>query len=252
MNIFGFIKDLNIFIRKFMNKLSIVILTFNSEKYLKEVLESSKFADEVLVIDSGSSDKTKEICQNYNVKFIYQKWLGFGKQKKFGVNSAKNEWIFVLDSDEVITKELENEIKQILENPKFMAYKVSRLNFFFGKAIKKMGLYPDYSIRLFNKKFANFNEKEVHESVEFKDKNNKYGKLKNYFKHYAYENIEEFIFKQNKYSTLGAKKNYLKAFLNPKWTFFKLFVLKGGFLEGYKGYIISKLYSQYTFWKYVK
>ncbi|EPH08984.1 hypothetical protein HMPREF9309_00965 [Campylobacter ureolyticus ACS-301-V-Sch3b] len=235
-----------------MNKLSIVILTFNSEKYLKEVLESSKFADEVLVIDSGSSDKTKEICQNYNVKFIYQKWLGFGKQKKFGVNSAKNEWIFVLDSDEVITKELENEIKQTLENPKFVAYKVSRLNFFFGKAIRKMGLYPDYSTRLFNKKFANFNEKEVHESVEFKDKNSKFGKLKNYFKHYAYENIEEFILKQNKYSTLGAKKNYFKAFFNPKWTFFKLFVLKGGFLEGYKGYIISKLYSQYTFWKYVK
>ena len=235
-----------------MNKLSIVILTFNSEKYLKEVLESSKFADEILVIDSGSSDKTKEICQNYNVKFIYQKWLGFGKQKKFGVNSAKNEWIFVLDSDEVITKELENEIKQTLENPKFMAYKVSRLNFFFGKAIRKMGLYPDYSTRLFNKKFANFNEKEVHESVEFKDKNSKFGKLKNYFKHYAYENIEEFILKQNKYSTLGAKKNYLKAFVNPKWTFFKLFILKGGFLEGYKGYIISKLYSQYTFWKYVK
>ena len=235
-----------------MNKLSIVILTFNSEKYLKEVLESSKFADEVLVIDSGSSDKTKEICQNCNVKFIYQKWLGFGKQKKFGVNSANNEWIFVLDSDEVITKELENEIKQTLEKPKFMAYKVSRLNFFFGKAIKKMGLYPDYSTRLFNKKFANFNEKEVHESVEFKDKNSKFGKLKNYFKHYAYENIEEFILKQNKYSTLGAKKNYLKAFLNPKWTFFKLFVLKGGFLEGYKGYIISKLYSQYTFWKYIK
>lgn len=235
-----------------MNKLSIVILTFNSEKYLKEVLESSKFADEILVIDNGSSDKTKEICQNYNVKFIYQKWLGFGKQKKFGVNSAKNEWIFVLDSDEVITKELENEIKQTLENPKFMAYKVSRLNFFFGKAIRKMGLYPDYSTRLFNKKFANFNEKEVHESVEFKDKNSKFGKLKNYFKHYAYENIEEFILKQNKYSTLGAKKNYLKAFVNPKWTFFKLFILKGGFLEGYKGYIISKLYSQYTFWKYVK
>ena len=235
-----------------MNKLSIVILTFNSEKYLKEVLESSKFADEVLVIDSGSSDKTKEICQNYNVKFIYQKWLGFGKQKKFGVNSAKNEWIFVLDSDEVITRELENEIKQTLENPEFMAYKASRLNFFFGKAIKKMGLYPDYSTRLFNKKFANFNEKEVHESVEFKDKNSKFGKLKNRFEHYAYENIEEFILKQNKYSTLGAKKNYFKAFFNPKWTFFKLFVLKGGFLEGYKGYIISKLHPQYTFWKYVK
>lgn len=252
MSIFGFIRDLSTFMRKFMNKLSIVILTLNSQKYLKEVLESAKFADEILIIDSGSTDKTKEFCSKFKTKFIYQPWLGFGKQKKFGVNLAQNEWVFVLDSDEIITQKLKDEILKTIENPKFMAYKVARLNFFFGKAIKKMGLYPDYSVRLFNKNFANFNQRDVHESVVFFDKNMTFGTLKNHFIHKAYENIDEFITKQNRYSTLGAKKNILKALFSPCWTFFKLYILKGGFMEGWQGFVISKLYSQYTFWKYIK
>ena len=117
-----------------MNNLSVIILTFNSQKYLEEVLESARFADEIVIIDSGSSDETKNISLKFNAKFIEKEWLGFGKQKKFGVNSAKNEWVFILDSDEIITKELRDEILQTIKNPKFMAYKVPRLNIFFGKA----------------------------------------------------------------------------------------------------------------------
>ena len=121
--------------------LSVVILTFNSEKYLKEVLESAKFADEIIVVDSGSRDSTRQICDGFgNVKFHEQAWLGFGAQKQKGVDLAKNEWVFVLDSDEVITDELKNEIISTLKEPKFMAYNIARLNFFFGKAIKNMGL----------------------------------------------------------------------------------------------------------------
>ncbi len=235
-----------------MNKLSIVILTFNSQKYLNEVLKSCNFADEIVVIDSGSSDKTEEICKNFNVKFVYQKWLGFGLQKKFGVNQTKNDWVFVLDSDEIILDDLKNEILNVLKEPNFQAYKVARLNYFFGKIIKSMGLYPDYSIRLFNKNYANFNDRKVHESVEFSGKNLKFGKLKNPFKHYAYETIEQFISKQNNYSTLGAKKNKFKAIFSPFWTFFRLFILKGGFKNGFDGFVIAKLYSQYSFWKYIK
>ncbi|WP_033915719.1 glycosyltransferase family 2 protein [Campylobacter sputorum] len=235
-----------------MSKISIVILTFNSEKYLKEVLQSAKFADEILVIDSGSTDKTEEICSKFQAKFIYEPWRGFGKQKRFGVNLAQNEWVFILDSDEIIINELKDEISQILINPKFMAYKVARLNFFFGKAVKKMGLYPDYSVRLFNKNFANFNQRDVHESVEMFDKTLNFGTLKNHFIHKAYENIDEFISKQNRYSSLGAKKNRLKALFSPFWTFFKLYFIKGGFMEGWYGFVIAKLYSQYTFWKYIK
>lgn len=230
--------------------ISVVILTLNSEKYLLEVLESVKFADEVIVLDSGSVDKTEEICKDFeNVKFYYQKWLGFGKQKQAGVNLAKNHWVFVLDSDEVVLEPLKDEILEVLKEPKFEAYKVARLNFFFGKEIRSMGLYPDFTVRLFNKYKARFDEREIHEKVVT---DGKIGELKNHFKHYAYESIEQFIAKQNRYSSLGAKKNRLKAVFNPAWTFFKLFVLKGGFLDGWRGFVVAKLYSQYTFWKYIK
>ncbi|MBZ7994929.1 glycosyltransferase family 2 protein [Campylobacter canadensis] len=231
--------------------ISIIILTFNSEKYLKEVLQSAAFADEVIVVDSGSKDNSIKIASTFkNVKLFHQAWLGFGKQKQFGVNQAKNEWVFVLDSDEIITKELEEEIKNTLIKAEYKAYKVARLNFFFGKAIKRMGLYPDYNIRLFNKNYAKFDDREVHEAIICQEK---IGKLKHHFLHYAYENIEQFIDKQNKYSSLNPKKNnLLKALINPYWTFFKLYFIKLGFLEGKKGFIIAKLYAQYTFWKYIK
>ncbi|EAH8787471.1 glycosyltransferase family 2 protein [Campylobacter jejuni] len=231
--------------------ISIVIITFNSQRYLQEVLQSINFADEIIIIDSGSTDDSLKIAKTFkNVKIFHQNWLGFGKQKQFGVEKANNDWIFVLDSDEIFTEELKKEVLQIIKNPSFKAYKVARLNFFFGKAITKMGLYPDYSIRLFHKQYAKFNEREVHESIICQEK---IGKLKHYFLHYAYENIEQFIDKQNRYSSLNPKKNnLLKALINPYWTFFKLYFIKLGFLEGKRGFIIAKLYAQYTFWKYIK
>ena len=186
------------------------------------------------------------------MKFHEQAWLGFGAQKQKGVDLAKNEWVFVLDSDEVITDELKNEIISTLKEPKFIAYNVARLNFFFGKAIKNMGLYPDYTVRLFNKNFAKFDGRAVHEKVVLNDGSQRLGALKNHFLHYAYESIEQFIAKQNRYSSMGAKRNLLKALTSPAWTFFKLYVLKGGFKEGFTGYVIARLYAQYTFWKYIK
>ena len=114
----------------------------------------------------AQKDNTRQICGGFsNVKFHEQAWLGFGAQKQKGVDLAKNEWVFVLDSDEVITNELRDEIISTLKEPKFMAYNVARLNFFFGKAIKNMGLYPDYTVRLFNKNFAKFDGRAVHEKV---------------------------------------------------------------------------------------
>lgn len=228
--------------------LSIVILTFNSQKYLQKVLNSCTFANEVLIIDSGSTDNTLSIAQNFkNVKIIHQPWLGFGKQKQRGVESSKNDWVFVLDSDEVITEELRQEIDLLDFTCK--AYLVPRLNYFFGKPMKRCGLYPDLTIRLFDKNFASFSQDEVHEKVLTKEK---VETLKNHMLHFAYESIEEFIAKQNRYSSLNKKSNHFKALFNPYWTFFKLYFLKLGFLEGWRGFLIAKLYAQYTFWKYIK
>jgi len=229
--------------------ISVVIITKNEEKFIADAIKSANFADEILVLDSGSEDKTCEIAKSLGARVEYQKWLGFGKQKQKAVELAKNKWVFVLDSDERITKELKEEILEELKNPKNDAYFVARLNNFWGKDIKYLGLYPDYSIRLFDKTKAKFNDRDVHESVECECKK---GYLKNHMKHLAYESIEEFITKQNRYSSIGAKPNKLKALISPFWTFFKLYFIKLGFLEGWNGFIIAKLYSEYTFWKYIK
>lgn len=250
MNGFGYIKDGRISMNTSINKLSIVIITKNEEKFIGDAIKSSLFADEVLILDSGSNDTTCKIASELGAKVFEEEWRGFGAQKNRAIELASYDWVFVLDSDERITEELKNEILRTLEKPSANGYFVARLNNFFGKDIKTCGLYPDYSIRLFNRKFGKFNEVPVHESVQLQTKA---GYLKNHMIHLAYENIDEFISKQNRYSTLNhKKKSILKAIINPYWTFFKLYILKQGFKDGWHGFVISKLYAQYTFWKYIK
>ncbi len=229
-------------------KLSVVILTKNNQDTIEYAIKSSLFANEVLIIDSGSTDKTLEIAKKYGVKIIYQEWLGYSKQKQFGVNLAKNDWVFVLDSDEEITKELQAEIVDVLKKTKFQGYYIKRRNIYFGKELK-FGLYPDAHIRLFNRQFGKFNNRDVHESVIV---NGKVGRLKSCFLHRAYANIEDCIEAFNRYSTLGAKGNNFKAIFSANWTFFKIYFLKLGFLDGWHGYIVARLYREYTFWKYIK
>ena len=231
-------------------KLSVVIISKNEENFIEDAVKSASFANEVLILDSGSSDRTCNIAKKLGAKVEYQEWLGFGKQKQKAVELASNDWVFVLDSDERFTSDLQKEILKLLSNPEKKGYFVPRLNNFWGKDIKSCGLYPDYSLRLFNRNSGRFNDREVHESVIIEGEA---GYLKNHMKHLAYDNIEQFINKQNKYSSLSQKKkNIFKAMINPYWTFFKLFIIKKGFLDGWDGFIISKLYAQYTFWKYIK
>ena len=233
-----------------MNKLSVVIITKNEEKFITDAINSAIFADEVLVLDSGSTDKTCNIAKELGARVKQQDWLGFGAQKNKAVELASNNWVFVLDADERITPELQDEIISTLKNPQFDGYRIARLNNFFGKYIKTCGLYPDYSIRLFNKNKGKFNDVAVHESVQI---NGRVLSLKNHMIHLAYENIDEFKVKQKRYASLSHKKrNRLKALISPVWTFFKLYFIKLGFLDGWRGFTIAKLYAQYTFWKYIK
>ena len=232
------------------NKLSIVIITKNEEKFIFDALKSAVFADEVVILDSGSEDQTCNIAKKIGARVEQQAWLGFGAQKNKAVELADNDWVFVLDADERITPELRDEIISTLKNPQFDGYRIARLNNFFGKYIKTCGLYPDYSIRLFNKNKGKFNDVAVHESVQI---NGRVLSLKNHMIHLAYENIDEFKVKQKRYASLSHKKrNRLKALISPVWTFFKLYFIKLGFLDGWRGFIIAKLYAQYTFWKYIK
>lgn len=233
-----------------MADLSVVIITKNVQNFIARAVLSADFADEILVLDSGSSDKTCHIAKMHGARVEQHVWLGFGKQKNTAVALAKNDWVFVLDADEKITKDLAQEIISTLKDPDKMVYQVARLNYFFGKILKRGGLYPDYSIRLFHRNFARFNEVAVHESVQT---NEQIGRLNHPMVHQAYQSIEEFISKQNRYSTLSIKKkSILKALLAPAWVFFKMYILKLGFLDGWYGFVIARLYAQYTFWKYSK
>ena len=232
------------------NQLSVVIISKNEEKFIADAVKSALFADEVLVLDSGSTDSTCAVAQQLGAKVLHQDWLGFGAQKNKAVNLAKNNWVFVLDSDERITPELQSEILNILKESTADGYHVARLNNFFGKNIRHCGLYPDYSIRLFNRCKGRFNDVTVHESVQIQGKTDK---LKNHMLHLAFNTVSEFTDKQRKYAKLSQKKkNLIKAFISPIWTFLKIYIFRLGFLEGWRGFIIAKVYAQYTFWKYYK
>ena len=233
-----------------MNKLSVVIITKNEEKYIADAIKSVSFADEVLVLDCGSIDKTKNIAKKEGAKVFHQDWIGFGPQKNKGVDLACNDWVFVLDADERVTDNLKKEIIRVLTNPTVYGYMVPRLNYFFGKYIKHCGLYPDYSIRLFNKNKGKFSESPVHEKLII---DGKVSKLKNHMLHLAYETVDEFIKKQKKYASLSNKnRNIFKVIVSPLWLFVKMYFFRLGFLEGWRGFVISKVYAQYTFWKYFK
>ena len=232
------------------HQLSVVIISKNEEKFIADAVKSASFANEVLVLDSGSIDSTCTIAQECGAKVLHQDWLGFGAQKNKAVELAKNDWVFVLDSDERITIELQQEILTTLQNPTVDGYHVARLNNFFGKDIRTCGLYPDYSIRLFNRNKGKFNNVAVHESVQIQGNTKK---LKNHMIHLAFETVSEFTDKQRKYAELSQKKkNLIKAFFSPIWTFLKIYIFRLGFVEGWRGFVIAKVYAQYTFWKYCK
>jgi len=232
------------------NSLSVVIITKNEENFIEDAVKSAQFAEEIIVLDSNSVDKTCEIAKKLGARVYQQPWLGFGAQKNKAIDLASNDWIFVLDSDERITLDLKVEIIETLNNPLFDAYKIARLNNFFGKNIKTCGLYPDYSIRLFRCSKGRFNSVPVHESVKV---NGRVSKLKNHMIHLAYDNVDEFMTKQKQYAKLSLRhKSFIRALISPFWTFIRLYFFKLGFIDGRHGFLISKIYAMYTFWKYFK
>ncbi|MBI3398713.1 MAG: glycosyltransferase family 2 protein [Deltaproteobacteria bacterium] len=240
-----------------MQKLSVTIITLNEESNIRLCLESVKWADEILVSDSGSSDKTVEICKEYGAKVFIDQWLGFGKQKNLIAGRAQNNWILNIDADERITPDLRAEIETALSNGEYQGYYISRKNFFGDTWIRHCGWHPDYNLRLYRKDKGRFNERDVHEAVQI---DAKAGYLKAPLEHYTYKNISDYLRRMDRYSTLAAEemlKNGKSAGLldltfRPCFTFFKIFFLQKGFLEGYNGVILSGLYSAYTFSKYAK
>ena len=239
------------------NKLSVAIITKNEEKNIGRCLASVQWADEVMVIDSGSTDLTLEVCKLYKCKVIQTKWQGFGKTKQFAVDSTSNEWVLSLDADEEVTENLKNQISKILENPMKKAYKIKRTSFYLGKEVRHCGWDKDFPLRLFNKKYGAFNEKSVHESVQTKEK---IGIIHEIILHYTYPTLKSHLTKMIRYSELGAENLFNKkkkttignAVFSGIFKFIKMYFFQLGFLDGKTGLLISFISGFGVSYKYFR
>lgn len=245
-----------------MTKISCYILTFNSIDKIENCIKSALWCNEIVIIDSNSTDGTIEMAKKYNCKIVQVEFKNFGDLRNQGINSCQNDWIFSLDSDEVCTKEVENEIKEIINKNdiNYDLYWVPRKNFFFGQWIRYSGFYPDYrQPQLFRKNTMIFSDDYVHESYEIKSKK-KLGYLKNAIYQFPYKDIDELVHKANKYSKLNALKmeknkknsNLLIGILSSFWFFFKFYIFKLGFLDGYAGFLIAYFNSVGTLLRHFK
>lgn len=243
-----------------MSQISAVIITFNEEKHIEKCLASlTGIVDEIIVVDSFSTDTTKEICSKFNVVFIEQNFLGYLEQKNHAVSLAKYDHILSLDGDEALSDELKKVILDIKQNWIFDAYYVNRRNNYCGKWIKHSGWYPDKKIRLFKKDAGAWGGINPHDTfIPFSSK--KVGHIKADLLHWVHENYSEHNQKVEIFSSISAESYYnfgkkstiLKIFYRPLWAFFKAYILQLGFLDGLNGWIISVQRYNLTFLKYIK
>jgi glycosyltransferase involved in cell wall biosynthesis len=240
-----------------MDKISVTMLTKDSSRYLKEVLESLANFDEIVVLDNGSSDNTIEIAKEFdNVKVYTHEFIGFGPLKNLAIDYASNEWILSIDSDEIVPQALVSEIYSTPLEPS-VVYSIPRDNYYNHKHMKCCGWEGDRVNRLFNKKYTRFNDNLVHESLILDKVSIK--NLNSTLIHYSFNSASELIDKMQKYSTLYAKdykgkksSSPLKAFIRGSFAFFKYYFLKKGFLNGYEGLVISISNANGVFYKYIK
>lgn len=237
--------------------ISVTILTKNSQKYLKEVLDSVASFDEVVIYDNGSTDSTLEIAGAYpNVTIYREKFEGFGPTHNKASAKAKHSWILSIDSDEVVAPEMAKEIAETALSEDSV-YSFPRNNYYNDKFIKWCGWHPDRQVRLYNRKTSQFTPAQVHESIITAGL--KHIHLKQPIIHYSYANLSDFLTKMQSYSDLFAKQNQgkqhsspCKAVLHSLFAFFKSYIIKRGFLGGYEGFVISSYNAHTAFYKYLK
>jgi glycosyltransferase involved in cell wall biosynthesis len=249
--------------------LSVAIITLNEEANLARTLASVQFADEVIVVDSGSTDRTCDIAASFNARLFREPWKGFAAQKNSAIEKCTGTWILSLDADEELTPELQLEIRTLLPcEPVINAYLLRRRNLFLGRWIRRGGYYPDPKLRLFRRHAANFapparfTDRPVHETIAF---DGSLEILNGDLIHHAYPTIESYIDHMDRYSTLGAQivvdkgqtgKSWLGFYYNvlviPTFTFFWNYLFRFGFLDGREGFLLHLYHSTYTSWKYAK
>jgi len=240
-------------------RLSVAMITYNEEKKLGKTLESVKaLADEIIIVDSHSSDKTVEIAKKYGAKVYDEDWKGFGAQKNSALDKCQGDWVLMIDADEVVSEKLAEKIQQIVSGTRDnIVYKINRNSVCFGKEIRHGGWSKQYAIRLVRRDSGRWNENKVHEQFIHKQKEKK---IKEKILHYSYLDLEEYLAKFNKYTSLSALQNYknrknanvLNIIFSPGFKFIKMYIIKLGFLDGIEGFLLASLSATYNMAKYYK
>ncbi|HEY3439751.1 MAG TPA: glycosyltransferase family 2 protein [Paludibaculum sp.] len=239
-------------------KISATIITYNEELNLPRAIESLRCCDEILVVDSGSSDRTVEIAEKFGARVVEANWRGYAGQKNYASDQATYDWVLSIDADEALSEDLEGEIWQLKKKgPDRDAYTVPRLAQYLGKWILYSGWYPDRKIRLFDRRKARWVGEYVHESV-FSE--GLVGELDGNLLHYTCGSLSEHLKTMDRYTTLAAEEvaarkkhvGYRQLLVDPAWTFFKTYVVQRGFLDGVEGLTIAYMAAVYTFLKYAK
>lgn len=239
--------------------LSVAMITYNEEKILDKTLQSIyHLADEIIIVDSGSTDGTQDIAEKYGAKFVHQDWLGYGPQRNVAIQLCQSEWILNIDADEEISPALYDKIQKIIQKPvKEKVYKVSFTSVCFGKKIYHGGWSGAKKVRLFYRGSGEFNHNMVHEEFETQET---VGVLQEEIYHHSYIDLEDYFTKFNRYTSEGAKDAFrkqkkvtsLKIILEPFYKFLRMYFLRLGFLDGLEGFILANTSAMYSMVKYYK
>ncbi len=242
-----------------MNKLSVAIITFNEERNIERCLQSvDDIASEIIVIDSGSTDKTLEIATRFGAKVFHQKFLGHIEQKNLAVSKTAQTWVLSLDADEALDNTLKENIKAVLASPHFQGYSMNRLNNYCGKWIRHGSWYPDIKLRLWNKTMGEWSGLNPHDKVKMKT-GAKIQHLKGNILHYSYSSVQEHKIRSEKYADIAAKAYkqkgkrayFIQLIYKPSFKFLRDYIFKLGILDGYYGFIIAFINSKEVYLKYL-
>jgi len=239
-------------------KVSATLITFNEEGNIEACLDSIRWADEIIVVDSESTDRTVEIAKKFTDKVFTNPWPGHKQQKNYAIDQSSFDWIFSIDADERVTPELREYILKILESPQADGYRFPRLNHFIGKRMRFGGWYPDHVLRLFRKDMGRFGGVNPHDKVIMNGGDIVTSSIP--LVHYTYTSFSQYIQKQDFYSTISAKEKFnagkragiIVIVFKPIWKFFETYLLKLGFLDGLRGIIAAFGAAFSTYMKFVK
>jgi glycosyltransferase involved in cell wall biosynthesis len=237
--------------------LSAVLITRNATAVLEPCLDSLAFADEVVIVDSSSTDNTVELAKRKGARVVHKEWLGFGRQKQFAVEQASHDWVLCLDADERVSPELAQSIESALAAPVSPVYRMARRNRFLGRWLSHGEGYPDWSPRLFNRLKARWSDDLVHEKVLFAVTP---GTLEGDLMHDSSDDLSTYLERQNRYTTLAARQAFeegrsaslARLFLSPVVRFFKFYVMRLGFLDGVPGLLHISIGCINSYIKYMK